>query len=154
MSEYSKLLRDPRWQKKRLEILHRDDFVCQKCHSNNKELHIHHKYYIKNLLPWEYADESLIAYCKDCHESEREQGSNFTDCFNLIRTHLDSDDIYFLQEFILRVLDNKETLSSFLWKLGILNDANFKSIISYCDKKFAQTTKENAKKHKNKEKPF
>ena len=28
-SDYSKLLQDPRWQKKRLEIMQRDNFTCQ-----------------------------------------------------------------------------------------------------------------------------
>lgn len=30
-------------------------------------IHVHHKYYIKDLLPWEYKDEELITYCPDCH---------------------------------------------------------------------------------------
>lgn len=32
-------------------------------------LHIHHKYYVKNLLAWEYPDEALITLCFDCHEN-------------------------------------------------------------------------------------
>lgn len=30
-SDYSQKLLDPRWQRKRLEILQRDDFTCQVC---------------------------------------------------------------------------------------------------------------------------
>lgn len=31
-------------------------------------LHVHHTYYIKNHLPWEYKDESLMTLCSDCHQ--------------------------------------------------------------------------------------
>jgi 5-methylcytosine-specific restriction endonuclease McrA len=33
-SKYSEKLRDPRWQKKRLEIFQRDNFICQNCKTN------------------------------------------------------------------------------------------------------------------------
>ena len=32
---YSEKLKDPRWQKKRLEILERDNFRCQYCGDKN-----------------------------------------------------------------------------------------------------------------------
>jgi 5-methylcytosine-specific restriction endonuclease McrA len=31
-------------------------------------MHIHHKYYQKGLLAWEYPDAALITLCWDCHE--------------------------------------------------------------------------------------
>lgn len=34
---YSQKLRDPRWQKKRLEILERDSFTCQHCHDHSED---------------------------------------------------------------------------------------------------------------------
>ncbi|MCB0476309.1 MAG: hypothetical protein KDC69_11580, partial [Flavobacteriaceae bacterium] len=37
-------------------------------------LHIHHKYYIKNLLPWEYDNKALITLCVKCHESLHKNG--------------------------------------------------------------------------------
>lgn len=67
---YSQLLLDPRWQKKRLEILSRDDFTCQLCSETEETLHIHHTYYRKGNMPWEYPDCSLVTLCKDCHEHE------------------------------------------------------------------------------------
>ncbi len=30
-------------------------------------LHVHHKYYIHNQLPWEYLDKAIITICHDCH---------------------------------------------------------------------------------------
>lgn len=32
-------------------------------------LHVHHKYYILNNLPWEYPKESLITLCHNCHQN-------------------------------------------------------------------------------------
>ncbi len=65
--KYSEKLRDPRWQKKRLEIFNRDDWTCQKCGSKKDELHAHHKKYINGFDPWDYPSESLITYCYKCH---------------------------------------------------------------------------------------
>jgi len=64
---YSDLLKDPRWQKKRLQILERDDFTCQGCGGKENTLHVHHKEYVYGRMPWEYDDEELITYCEDCH---------------------------------------------------------------------------------------
>ncbi len=68
MSNYSKLLKDPRWQKKRLKILERDNFVCQKCYDGETTLHVHHLKYKKGKMPWDYSDKSLITLCKNCHD--------------------------------------------------------------------------------------
>lgn len=32
-----------------------------------KGLNIHHEYYIRGLMPWEYDNDSLITLCQDCH---------------------------------------------------------------------------------------
>lgn len=73
MTEYQKLLQDPRWQKKRLDIFQRDNFACRLCRSKDKTLHCHHQYYERGLLPWEYPDITLITLCCDCHEEEEER---------------------------------------------------------------------------------
>jgi 5-methylcytosine-specific restriction endonuclease McrA len=64
---YSELLKDPRWQKRRLEIMQRDDFECKHCGNNINTLNVHHKYYIHNRAPWEYSDDVLITLCESCH---------------------------------------------------------------------------------------
>jgi 5-methylcytosine-specific restriction endonuclease McrA len=66
--KYSDLLKDPRWQKKRLEILQRDNFTCQLCGDTEATLHIHHKGYIAGNDPWDYSNDLLITFCEDCHE--------------------------------------------------------------------------------------
>jgi hypothetical protein len=67
---YSDKLKDPRWQKKRLEILQRDQWMCQKCGDSDSTLHVHHRNYVKDLEPWDYPNDSLITLCEDCHEDE------------------------------------------------------------------------------------
>jgi len=66
---YAEKLKDPRWQKKRLEILERDGFECQVCWSDEKELHVHHKLYKNGYDPWEYGNDDLETLCKDCHKN-------------------------------------------------------------------------------------
>ena len=69
---YKEQLLHPRWQRRRLEILQRADWKCEKCREEDKTLHVHHKIYRKGAMAWEYEDDELIALCKDCHESEHQ----------------------------------------------------------------------------------
>lgn len=69
-SKYSELLKDPRWQRKRLEIMERDNWTCQKCGDKENTLHVHHKYYYPDNLPWDYPDYILITLCEECHGGE------------------------------------------------------------------------------------
>jgi len=63
---YSEQLKDPRWQRKRLEILQRDGFACRNCGNKQKELHVHHVVYVKDQALWDY-DQTLMTLCSDCH---------------------------------------------------------------------------------------
>jgi hypothetical protein len=68
-SAYSKSLRDPRWQKKRLEILQARGWKCEECGDKTKELQVHHGYYDRMLKPWEYEDSTMRVMCETCHDS-------------------------------------------------------------------------------------
>jgi hypothetical protein len=63
---YGDKLKSPKWQKKRLLILQRDNWTCQCCGDKESTLNVHHKKYVGN--PWECPDEFLITVCEDCHE--------------------------------------------------------------------------------------
>lgn len=67
MAKYSELLKDPRWQRKRLKIFERDEFKCRRCNDEFTNLHIHHLYYKNGVMPWEYPDDALITLCQLCH---------------------------------------------------------------------------------------
>ncbi len=62
---YSNKLKNPKWQKRRLEIMQRDNFECKCCLSTTTELNVHHFNYSKE--PWESEDFELITICNNCH---------------------------------------------------------------------------------------
>lgn len=62
----------PKWQKKRLEILERDNFTCIECGAVDKTLHVHHSHYVKDKKYWEYSNCSFKTLCSECHEKEHE----------------------------------------------------------------------------------
>lgn len=64
---YSEKLKDPRWQRKRLEIMGRDSFMCLRCKSEKLTLHVHHKRYVRDSDPWDYPDENFETLCQSCH---------------------------------------------------------------------------------------
>lgn len=64
---YSEKLKDPRWQKKRLEVLTRDEWRCRSCGCEDKTLHVHHHHYTRG-QPWDTPIELLSALCDECHE--------------------------------------------------------------------------------------
>jgi hypothetical protein len=65
---YSELLKDPRWQRKRLEIMQRDGYTCKRCGDSKNTLHVHHLIYRRGLKPWEHSGDELVTLCIDCHE--------------------------------------------------------------------------------------
>lgn len=68
--QYALKLKDPRWQKKRLEIMNRYNFKCSLCGEEDETLHIHHWKYIYGVDPWDYPDGLLSTLCDDCHKQE------------------------------------------------------------------------------------
>ena len=62
---YSEKLKNPKWQKKRLEILQRDSFTCQLCSDTETELQVHHLKYSEE--PEDAPNEDLQTLCKYCH---------------------------------------------------------------------------------------
>lgn len=67
--KYADKLLDGRWILRRMEILERDHYECQRCLNSYDEsiLDVHHLFYIKDYEPWEYEDDALITLCRDCH---------------------------------------------------------------------------------------
>jgi len=69
---YAEKLKNPRWQKKRLEIFQRDQFRCMECFSDEKSLQVHHIAY-KGKNPWDTPNNLLITYCYECHQKEEDK---------------------------------------------------------------------------------
>lgn len=64
---YSDKLKNPKWQRKRLEIMKRDKFTCKLCKDTETTLQVHHKEYINGNDPWDYDNSYLITLCEHCH---------------------------------------------------------------------------------------
>jgi hypothetical protein len=86
---YSEKLRDPRWQKMRLEVFNRDSFKCKHCFAADKTLHVHHLIYLKGKEPWESDLSHLITLCEECHEYlELKQGQQCDDLLTYFKLNL------------------------------------------------------------------
>lgn len=70
---YREQLLHPNWQRKRLEIMQRDEFRCQLCYDDQRTLHVHHKQYAKGRMAWEYPNDELVTLCEQCHDTMHEQ---------------------------------------------------------------------------------
>lgn len=57
--------KSPKWQKKRLEILERDQWKCCACLDAESTLHVHHVAY--DGQPWEVHDSLMQTLCEVCH---------------------------------------------------------------------------------------
>lgn len=67
---YWEKLKDPRWQRLRLEAMLAADFSCESCGESESPLNVHHKEYFKDHEPWDYEIKQLSVLCEDCHEIE------------------------------------------------------------------------------------
>lgn len=79
---YAEKLRDPRWQKKRLQIFERDGWRCVICHRDNQNLQVHHAVYAKR-APWEYPDHVLQTLCESCHAERQELTDKAVDALRI-----------------------------------------------------------------------
>jgi hypothetical protein len=81
MKKYADKLRHPNWQKKRLEIMLRDNFKCIICGDKETTLNIHHLKY-SNKKPWEIDNKELITVCEHCHIVIEQLKDRFGASFN------------------------------------------------------------------------
>jgi len=120
---------DPRWQKKRLEIMQRDEFKCTECGDEKSTLNVHHRYYVKNRDVWDYPAFSLVTLCEGCHSTAH--------------TKLADDEESTMSEWeagIGILAEGKDWPADF-WRLGELLaidfGVNLKGLISFLEKQIA-----------------
>lgn len=65
---YAQQIKRPEWQKKRLEVLELHDFTCQLCGAKEEELHVHHPFYTRGAMIWQYETSDLECLCHRCHK--------------------------------------------------------------------------------------
>jgi 5-methylcytosine-specific restriction endonuclease McrA len=76
---YSEQYRHPNWQKKRLEVLERDNWTCQECGSSEKQLHVHHYSYVKGEEVYNIPHQLLDTLCYECHNKRHELVAHLKD---------------------------------------------------------------------------
>jgi hypothetical protein len=81
---YEALLSTSEWLERRASILCRDGRLCVECGSgvaadgSRLIVQVHHTYYVRGWLPWDYPDEALATLCLACHRALHEKQSVFT----------------------------------------------------------------------------
>lgn len=65
--DYFAKLKDPRWQRRRLEVFERANWSCEMCGEKSETLNVHHGLYRYGLEPWEIPGETLWCLCEGCH---------------------------------------------------------------------------------------
>lgn len=71
--EFKDQYKHPLWQKRRLEVLKKAEFCCQRCGDDESQLHVHHRQYFKGRKLWEYREDQLEALCDLCHQETHEK---------------------------------------------------------------------------------
>lgn len=79
---YRDKLRDPRWQRKRLQIFERDGWACCICHRKDQNLQVHHLVYSKR-DPWDYPSHVYQTLCDHCHDERQEITDKIVDAVRL-----------------------------------------------------------------------
>ncbi len=63
---HPKLLETVEWNELRLRFLVKCGCHCSEC-GDICNLQVHHRYYVKGKLPWDYPDDALVPLCEKCH---------------------------------------------------------------------------------------
>lgn len=100
---YSQKLTDPRWQRKRLEVMQRDDWKCVCCRESKMQLEVHHIDYWNGKEPWEYDLDMLITLCHECHTEESKRQRHEKYLMNSLKyNHFTAVDIFHLANMLMQ----------------------------------------------------
>ena len=114
--KYIDKLKHPKWQKKRLEVLNRDEFRCQLCWDNNSTLHVHHKYYKKGQEPWAYKLKAFITLCEHCHKKYHPENNK-----PQVKKDNKIDDIFdFIHAYVVSTIFEEKTATEILKEIEVM----------------------------------
>ena len=118
---YSEKLKDPRWQKKRLEVLNRDGWKCRCCEETKKTLQVHHRYYVSGRDPWNYPGWCFMTLCDKCHDEYEEGFKEWHEWeISLDTLFADSDgDVLLAGEFKYALAKSRITSASLLTAISV-----------------------------------
>lgn len=84
--DYKEQIKSPKWQKRRLEIMEKDNFTCQLCGDTETMLNVHHLAYHRDRNIWEYDDWELMTLCENCHKDEHSSLDDLTSYIESIKS--------------------------------------------------------------------
>jgi len=113
---YSEKLKDPRWQKKRLEILVRDSWTCQRCDDKTSTLVVHHRDYLKDKDPWDYPNELLITLCEHCHQEQLDRNQIEQSLIHEMRRLFLTDELFIIADGFRQIPSGYSTME--LWDIA------------------------------------
>lgn len=113
-SDYAQKLKDPRWQKKRLEILERDNWTCQLCGDKKSTLFVHHRDYLRDREPWDYPGDLLVTLCEYCHVEQMERSGLEQLLISHLRKKFYSNDLSILEDAFNLLPQSKEPSDSWM----------------------------------------
>jgi len=63
MADFADKFEDPRWKRKRDDLLSRRNYECEDCGELHRDAQVHICYYTKGRKLWEYPDRAYKCYC-------------------------------------------------------------------------------------------
>jgi len=121
---YSDQLKSEQWQVKRGMITTRDNATCRLCGLPGNQ--VHHKYYIKGRMAWEYGDDAYITLCASCHTSISENGG-VINCIIYLDEQNQAKYIAVAEKYrdiVHKIVYEEDTISCLADKLLILRETN------------------------------
>lgn len=117
---YFEKLKNPLWQKVRLQVFKRDDWTCLRCGAKDQTLHVHHLEYHGE--PWDTPTDKLETLCETCHEWREYYNKFFFSAFRGI-TSLNMAEIVSAMDEYAEANGNSVEGALRLWRDGLIAKA-------------------------------
>lgn len=118
---YWEKLKDPRWQRRRLEVMERDGFRCRDCSDAESPLHVHHCYYVKGVEPWDYPDDCCKTLCEKCHDHRHEMRAEMDRLLSLLGRESLEQMLGYVKGWVLKFRDRPFSVSGHFEAFGALD---------------------------------
>lgn len=103
-SAYSKKFNDPRWLRKKADILLRDGGCCRYCKSADAHLQVRFIAH-RGIDPWEYPNEELETICVECSKLRAFQFDRLDHQLRILLQHISNDRLKYVVDRILADVD-------------------------------------------------
>lgn len=84
-------------------------FACEDCGRKDRQLEIHHCFYVRGWLLWEYESDLMMCVCGDCHEIRQKLEDAIHVALAKIMRHLKPGQLEKEAWNIVQELANRET---------------------------------------------